>query len=82
MKKFFRIEERYKFEYDDLRAFFTVLNVVLIMSFGVSVAYIGLGIALIGILKDFTGSRRINSFIIHIANSILYFYFIVNGGRL
>ena len=79
MKKFFRIEESYKFEHDDLRAFLTVLNVVLIMSFGVSVAYIGLGIALIGILKDFKGNRRINSFIIHISNAILYSYFIFGG---
>ena len=31
MKKFFRIENPYEFEWNDLRAFITVLNVILIM---------------------------------------------------
>ena len=60
MKKFFRIEENYKFEWNDLRCFITVLNVILIMAFGLSISWFGLAVALIGIIKDLTVDRKVN----------------------
>ena len=77
MKKFFKIEENYKFEWNDLRAFVTVINVVLIMLYGLSIAWFGLGVALIGVVKDLTTDRRINGLIMHLANVVLNVYFLL-----
>lgn len=77
MKEFFRINEPYKFEWNDLRAFITVINVILIMVYGLSIAWFGLGIAVIGIIKDLTVDRRINGLIMHLANVALNVYFLV-----
>lgn len=76
MKKFFRIEESYKFEWNDLRAFITFINVILIMIFGLSIAWFGLIIALIGLVKDFTTDRRINGILMHFSSVILNVYFL------
>ena len=76
MKKFFGIDKTYRFEWNDLRAFATVLNVVLIMMYGLSIAWFGLGIALVGIIKDLTTDHRINGLIMHIATAILNIYFL------
>ena len=76
MKKFFGIDKTYRFEWNDLRAFATVLNVVLIMMYGLSIAWFGLGIALVGIVKDLTTDHRINGLIMHIATAILNIYFL------
>lgn len=38
MKKFFGITEPFRFEWNDLRAFIQIINVALIMIFGLSVA--------------------------------------------
>lgn len=77
MKKFFRIEESYKFEWNDLRCFITVVNTILIMIYGFSIAWFGLAIAIIGIIKDLTTDRRINGLIMHLANVILNIYFLL-----
>lgn len=77
MKKFFRIEESYKFEWNDLRAFITFINVILIMIFGLSIAWFGLIIALIGLVKDFTTDRRINGILMHFSSAILNVYFLI-----
>ena len=77
MKKFFNIEETYRFEWQDLRAVATVLNVILIMAFGLQVAWFGLGIAAVGIIKDFTNkNRHINDFVLHGAMVVLNIYFL------
>lgn len=76
MKKFFGIDKTYRFEWNDLRAFATVLNVILIMMYGLSIAWFGLGIALVGIIKDLTTDHRINGLIMHIATAILNIYFL------
>lgn len=76
MKKFFNIEKSYKFEWNDLRAVAQVLNVILIMQFGLSIAWFGLGIALVGLVKDLTGSRHINDIIMHFAGIVLNIYFL------
>ena len=77
MKKFFRIEENYKFEWNDLRCFITIVNVILIMIYGLSIAWFGLAVALIGIIKDLTTDRRINGLLMHLANIALNIYFLL-----
>lgn len=77
MKEFFRVNEPYRFEWNDLRAFITIINVVLIMIYGLSIAWFGLAIALIGVVKDLTVDRRINGLIMHLANVALNIYFLI-----
>lgn len=74
MRTFFRITEPYKFEYNDLRCLLTLINVVLIIFFGLSLAWFGLIVAGIGIVKDLTIDRRINGLIMHSANVLLNLY--------
>lgn len=77
MKKFFRIEEGYKFEWNDLRCFITVINVILIMMYGLSISWFGLAVAFIGIIKDLTTDRRVNGLLMHLANLALNVYFLL-----
>jgi len=77
IKEFFKIEEPFKFEYNDLRALITVINVVLIMMFGLSIAWFGLAVALIGTVKDLKIDRHINGLVMHLASVALNVYFLV-----
>lgn len=77
MKKFFRIEENYKFEWNDLRCFITVINVILIMIYGLSISWFGLAVASIGVIKDLTTDRRVNGLLMHLANVALNMYFLL-----
>lgn len=77
MKDFFKINEPYKFEWNDLRAFITVINVILIMIYGLSIAWFGLAVALIGVIKDLTTDRRVNGLVMHLANVALNVYFLI-----
>ena len=77
MKKFFRIESAYKFEWNDLRCFITVVNVILIMTYGLSISWFGLVIAIVGIIKDLTKDRRINGLLMYVANACLNIYFLL-----
>lgn len=77
MKDFFKIEEPYRFEYNDLRAFITVINVILIMIFGLSIAWFGLAVALIGVIKDLKVDRHINGLVMHLSSVALNVYFII-----
>lgn len=77
MKEFFRIEEPYRFEYNDLRALITVINVILIMIFGLSIAWFGLAVALIGVIKDLKVDRHINGLVMHLASVALNVYFLI-----
>lgn len=76
MKKFFGIEDGYKFEWNDLRAFITVINVVLIMIYGLSIAWFGLAVAVVGVIKDLTTDRKINGLVMHLANIALNVFFL------
>lgn len=76
IRKFFKIETAYKFEWNDLRTTITVLNVILIMRFGLTVAWFGLAVALLGIIKELTGNRHINCLVSYIATIALNVYFI------
>lgn len=66
----------YKFEWNDLRTIITVINVLLIMRFGLSIAWFGLSVAVIGLIKDIAIDKRINGTIMHGANAILNIYFL------
>ena len=77
IKEFFRIEEPFRLEYNDLRALITVINVVLIMMFGLSIAWFGLAVALIGTIKDLKVDRHINGLVMHLASVALNVYFLV-----
>lgn len=77
MKKFFRIENKYKFEWNDLRTVITVINVILIMMYGLSIAWFGLAVAVFGMVKELTGNRHINCIISYLANISLNIYFLI-----
>lgn len=76
LKKFFKIEGAYKFEWNDLRCFITVVNVILIMIYGLSIAWFGLAVAVVGIVKDLTVDRHINGLLMHVANAALNIFFL------
>jgi hypothetical protein len=83
IKKFFRITEPYKFEWNDLRCAGMVINVILIMCFGLSISWLGLGIAVVGIIRDLTTDRRVSGLVMHISSAVLNIYFLsllYNGG--
>lgn len=77
IKKFFGIETAYKFEWNDLRAVITIINVILIMTFGLSIAWFGLAVALLGLVRDFTKDRHINGILMHFSSVILNIYFLL-----
>jgi hypothetical protein len=77
MKEFFKITEPYKFEWNDLRCFITVVNVILIMIYGLSIAWFGLAVAFVGVIKDLTTDRRINGLLMHLSNVMLNIYFLI-----
>lgn len=77
IKKFFNITEAYKFEMNDLRAIIQVVNVALIIAYGLSVAWFGLALAVFGLIKDFTTDRHINSIVMHLAGAVLNINFLI-----
>lgn len=77
MKNFFNINTKYTFEWNDLRAVITIINVALIMCFGLSIAWFGLAVAVLGLIKDLAIDRRINGTIMHFANIVLNTYFLL-----
>jgi len=76
VKKFFNIKTAYKFEMNDLRAGIQILNVVLIMIYGLSISWFGLALAVFGLVKDFITDRHINSILMHTASAVLNIYFL------
>lgn len=76
IKEFFGIEKPYQFEYNDLRASVTLINVILIMIFGLSISWFGLVVALVGVVKDLKVDRRVNGLIMHLSNVVLNSYFL------
>lgn len=72
MKKFFRIEHKYKFEWNDLRCLLQLINVALIVFAGFNVgAIFGLCVAVLGLIKDFATDRHINGIAMHFASIVL-----------
>ena len=77
IKKFFNINTNYKFEMNDLRAGIQILNVVLIMIYGLAISWFGLALAVFGLVKDFATDRHINSILMHSASMVLNIYFLI-----
>ena len=77
IKRFFNIETAYKFEMNDLRAVIQVINVALIIVYGLSVAWFGLALAVFGLIKDLTTDRHINSIVMHLAGAVLNINFLI-----
>ena len=67
---------KYKFEYNDLRAIITLINVILIIKYGLSIAWFGLIVASVGLLKDFTVDKIVNGVVMLLSNVILNLFFI------
>ena len=76
MRDFFSITEPFRFEWNDLRAFIQLLNVILIMIFGLSVSWFGLAIAVFGVIKDMSQHRHINDSVMHMSGVVLNVYFL------
>ncbi len=76
VKSFFSIETPYRFEWNDLRCGITILNVVLIMLFGLQVSWFGLAVALFGVCKDLSQHRHINDVLMHLSSVVLNIYFL------
>ena len=83
VKSFFSIETKYHFEWNDLRCGITILNVILIMLFGLQVSWFGLAIALFGVCKDLSQHRHINDVLMHCSSVVLNIYFLtlLYGGK-
>lgn len=72
IKRFFKVDGKYKFEWNDLRALLQLINVALIIFAGFSVgAIFGLVIAVLGLVKDLISDRHINGIILHVLGIIL-----------
>ena len=65
-----------KLEINDFRSLITVINVALIMFFGLSFAWLGLIVAGLGMIKDVTVDNKCNGLIMHSANVMLNIYFL------
>ena len=76
IKKFFKIEENYKFEWNDPRCAITLVNIALIMIFGLKISWFGLAVAIFGLIKDLTSDRHINGILMHLGSAILNAYFL------
>ena len=76
IKRFFMIEEPYKFEMNDLRCAIQIINVALIMIFGLSISWFGLAVAFAGLIKDLVKDRHINGMLMHLATCVLNIYFL------
>ena len=77
MKKFFRINGAYKFEWNDIRCILMVINAICIIHFNLSIAWLGLSIAFFGVIKDLFIDHRINGFILHLSSMIIYIYLLL-----
>lgn len=74
LKNFFNINSPYKFEWNDLRAFLTLINFILILISFPMGAMFGMAIAFFGLIKDFTTDRHISSIAMHLISLSLNIY--------
>lgn len=75
MKKFFGIEGRYKFERMDLSALFMVVMVIAIIAWNKG-AYIGLPVAMVGLIWDLKDRCHINCVVLRLATIVMNVYFL------
>ena len=78
MKKFFRINSQYKFDINDIRVLLTIINFYIILNGKNSLSLIIAASGFFGIIRDYFGDRKINSFLIHFIGFCTgIFYFII-----
>lgn len=69
--------KNFKLEFNDVRALITVINVILIMIYGLSIAWFGLAVASIGLIKDIVIDKKVNGMVMHFANMVLNTFFLL-----
>jgi len=70
---------KYKFDWNDIRSPLTAINVILIICCGTSYAWLGLIIAVLGLVKDITKDKMISSAVMHFSNIMLNIFFLAGG---
>lgn len=68
---------KWKLEINDFRAVITVINVLLIMIFGLQISWFGLAVASLGLLKDIFIDKKINGSVMHLSSIVLNCYFLM-----
>ena len=69
--------KNYKFELNDVRSILTIINVILVVGFGVSICWFVIAVNLIGIVKDLTIDKKLNGFLMHTANTFMNVYLLL-----
>ena len=77
MRKFFNITENYKFEWGDLGSLFTLINVIMVMTIGLSASWFGLVVAIINTIRTLVVDRKINLLITNLSMIGLNIYFLL-----
>lgn len=75
------MRNKYNFELNDLRSLLTIINVVCVISFGVSVCWVVIAVGLIGIVKDLTIDRKLNGLLMHTANVLMNVYLLISMNK-
>lgn len=68
-----------KTEINNVRCILTIINAVLILTYGISFAWIGLFVAAFGIIKDMITGMNTNELVMHGSNVIMYTAIIIRG---
>lgn len=76
LKRFFRIDSAYRFEYGDFSALMTVLNVALLIFVGTIGAWVGLANATTNMGYALRSNRKINLVVTYGALFVLNLYYI------
>lgn len=77
IKKYFNIENEFRFELGDWFALTMLINLILIMTIGLYASWLGLAVALINIGMDIKNEHRhLNDFITHFSGVALNVYFL------
>ena len=77
MRSFFNLTKRYTFEWGDITAILTIINVVAIIAVGLVASWLGLAIAIFGLVLDLAKDRKLNGLAIHLAMVALNTYFLL-----
>ena len=77
IRKFLNIEQGYRYETNDLRALTMIINLLLVITIGLTSSWFGLSLAVLGIIKDIKNPHRhINDFLMHGASLLMNVYFL------
>ena len=77
MKKFFRINGPYKFEWNDVFGPATALNTLFVILFGTVASWFGAAVALACVIDDLIEVRRINLLILHLSILVMNTYLLL-----